>query len=346
MTILYIAFARPKYSIDGVYIKGLRDNNVTVKVYSFEERGFRRLVKVATAFWHNKKKTDLIVAGFATPQAVILLRLLTGKKIIYNALCSEYERKIVSRQLAKPISFKAFYYWLLDYLASHSAWLVMLETEEQIDYYCKLVKMRRKKALMAPLGVNDEIFSYSPNLAKFKQFTVVFRGRLLPESGAEYVVRAAKKLDKERVKFIMLVAGMGLTKLKSLMADLKPKNLQLIADRLSDQEMTELMQKCHLSLGQLSDHSRLSRTIPHKAYESLALKLPYLTARNSAVMKVLKENKTCLACNPADDADLAAKILWAKSNSKKLNDIGQTGYNFYFKNLTPKKLAQNILLNL
>jgi len=103
------------------------------------------------------------------------------------------------------------------------------------------------------------------------------------------------------------------------------------------------MQKCHISLGQLSDHPRLIRTLPHKAYESLSMKLPYLTASNTGILELLTPDKTCLICKSANAESLAEKILWAKEHFQELEEIAENGYKFYQKELTSYILAKNLL---
>lgn len=343
MKILYLSFSNIDSSVNEVYIKGLRQNGVEVLSCWSNRGGFKKLFDIIKFYRRNHKNAYLIIVGDDSPGLVILIQLISGKKIIYNALCSVYERLIISRNLASKFSLKAFYYWLLDFLAGHLASLIMLESNQQIDYFSKLFLISKKKCFLARTGVDEEYFYFDPNIKKFDQFTVIFRGRLLPEAGAEYVIMAAKKLENQGVQFIMHSFGQELQKIQELIDKLKPTNLKLMTEVLPDEQLRELMQKSHLSLGQLSNHERLRRTIPHKAYESLALKLPYITARNPAVMELLKENETCLAFKPADANDLAAKILWAKNHPKELAEIADNGYRLYLEELTPKILAQNLI---
>jgi glycosyltransferase involved in cell wall biosynthesis len=342
MRIIYFGFSRSN-SIDSVYIKGMREQGVTVDDFFYPDAGWRRYVALARAFFDNRKDADIAMVGYASPQAVIWLWLLGAHHIIYNALCSEYERKIVSRGLARTTSVKAFYYWLLDYLACFCSKLVMLETQHQIDYFIKIFHLKPGKLFLAWTGVDDRKFSYRGGMAKFETFTVLFRGRLLPEAGGTYLVRAAKELENQPIDILMLAAGQELTAVKTLIGELKPKRLKLVTEFLPDDELLTTMERCHLSLGQLGNHDRLQRTIPHKAYESIALKLPYLTARNPAVMELMKENETCLAFNPADSHDLAQKILWAKDHQAELVRIADASYELYQKKLTTSALAAALL---
>lgn len=337
--ILYLSNSRLKNSVNAVYIKGFIKNGQSVEAYYV--RSVRDYIHVLRLVLGGRY--EFIMVGYDSPQLVAICRVFTRKKIIYNALCSVYERIIVARGLHSRFSLYAAYYWLLDFLAVCSANLVMLETNSQIEYFIKLFRFSRKKYIRAWTGVDEENFFYDSSAHKFPTFTVLFRGALMPEAGAEYVIRAAKILENEDVKFIMLSGGLLLDETRKLIEEIKPDNLEFRSELLPFDELRVLMQKCHLSLGQLSDHPRLSRTVPHKAYESLAMKLPYLTAANTGILELLKDGETCITSKPADAGSLAEKILWAKNNYGTAEKISENGYEFYKNELTPSVLAKKTI---
>ncbi len=343
MKILYLSQSKLENSVNAVYIKGLEQNGVRVIGFQVSKKWIGGCFEAVKFLKKQGKDADAVIVGYDSPSLIIVSALISGKKVIYNALCSVYERLIVSRNLAPKFSLRSFYYWLLDFLATHSAELVMVETSRQADYFKKLFKVTGRKLFIARTSVDGDIFYHNPAVSKFSTFTVLFRGALMPESGAEYVVRAAKLLEKENVDFIMISNGMLLEKILNLISELKPSNLKLITDFIPNEKLVEFMNKSHLSLGQLSNHERLNRTIPHKCYESLAMRLPYLTASNKGVLELLKDGETCITCEPADADSLAKKILWAKANPDKLNEIAGNGYELYTSSLTPKVLAGHLL---
>lgn len=340
MKVLYIS--RSNNLVDRVYVEGLRGNGVEVLSLRFKIN-IHDLLGLTRLYWKNRKGLDLIMVGWDSPGLVVFANLISDKKIIYNAALSVYERLIVSRGLASMFSIKAFYYWFLDFVAVHLADLTMVETNHQADYFKKIFKVSVKKIHSVWTGVDGNEFFYDSTIAKFDIFTVLFRGALMPEAGAEYVVRAAKILENKNVEFIIIGGGILLDKIKELIKELKPKNLKLIIDFLPQEKLREIMQRCHLSLGQLSDHDRLIRTIPHKAYESLAMKLPYLTASSKGILELLKAGDTCITCKPANAESLAEKIIWAKNNPGELEKIAQNGYRLYQDKLKSYILAKNLL---
>lgn len=340
MKALYLSRSKLTSSVNAVYIKGLKANGVEVEEMFVRHNEFFTLIKHLVS---RRKSSDIVFVGYDSPVLVPLAKIFSNKKVVYNALCSVYERIILSRRLASKYSIKAIYYWLSDFWAVHLADLTMVETRSQADFFKKLFKISDKKLFVAWSGVDEDNFKHNPEIEKFPAFTVLFRGAFMPEAGVEYVVQAAKALENEGIKFVIQGGGLFSDKVQKMIEELNPSNLELQSDFLPYEELRLLMQRCHLSLGQLSDHPRLSRTIPHKCYESLAMKLPYLTAANRGISELLKSGTNCLTCNRADAQSLAEKVLWAKNNQEELAQIAEAGYKLYIEKLTPKILAGYLL---
>src|SRR3990167_5649967 len=119
MKVLYLSRSKLENSVNAVYIKGLRQNGV--EVISFYSRG--KGVKICLeAFKFLKKErsgADVLMVGYESPGLVFFLRLIWNKKLVYNALCSVYERMVIARGLVPKMSLKSFYYWLLDFFSVH-----------------------------------------------------------------------------------------------------------------------------------------------------------------------------------------------------------------------------------
>ncbi len=340
---IYLTYTRPDYPLNSVLIKGLRENGVEVAESHIKDRGMFGFIKAISFYWQNSKNTNAVIIGYDSPALVIFLRLFCLKTILYNAFLSAYERVIISRELASRFSIKAVYYWLIDFLAVHSADLIRLESNSQADYFKKLFKVPGKKLYRSWVGVDEDKFFYDQNIQKFPVFTVLFRGALMPEAGAEYIIEAAKILENENIKFIMIGGGVLEKKIQKFFYELKPSNLDLITEYVPHDKLREVMQKCHLSLGQLSNHDRLTRTTPLKMFESLVMKIPYLTAPNQGILELLKDGETCITCKPADPRSLADKILWIKNNYSIAEKIAENGYNLYQNQLRSHILAKNLL---
>ena len=347
MKFLYVGAGKP-YPFDRHIVDGLRDNGHEIDELSEDSEGFGKYRKLIKNLREAKKKGgakyDAIFVGFACPLFVPVVRLCSGRgaRVIFNAVSSQYEANIVSRDV-RAWSVQALKWWLVDFVSFRLSWKVLLESEAQADYVRRLWFIPRRKAVKAWSGLNEKDFFYEAGLPKRDKFTVLFRGRFLPESGIDTVIKAAKILENSDIEFVVVGHGFWYKEVNRLRQELSPKNATFLTKPLPIADLRRLMQSCRLSLGQMADHPRLDRTLPCKLFESLAMRLPYLTARNPAVLELLKENETCFCSEPGDPEDLAAKILHLRDRPEELDRVADNGYRLYKDKLTSKRLADEII---
>lgn len=328
---------------DQITLRGLKEIGIEVIIIEVKEPGFKKYLTLAREFRSYKEKIDIVMIGYASSVLVIFMRLLTRKKIIYNALATFYDSMIVSRYGGKLLSISSGWYYFIDFLAFRLATHSFLECQAQKDLVVKVFKINPKKILVHFVGTDDTQFCFDPAVKKLDRFTVVFRGMFLPEAGADVAIRAAKELEQKDIQVRIIGRGLLSKEIGKLANELKPKNLELITTRLPIEALRQKMAECHLSLGQLANHPRVHTTIPHKVFESMAMKLPYLTGENKGVMEIIKNGETCFTVTPGDYHALARKILELKENPTELNRVAENAYQLYRREFTPKILAQKII---
>ncbi|MDE2172637.1 MAG: glycosyltransferase, partial [Patescibacteria group bacterium] len=292
-----------------------------------------------------KGKYDAMIVGFPGFIIVPFARLIATAPVYFDALCSFYETQIISRDAYKGNIFRIPYVRIIDWLATRLADKILVETEQQKKYFIGSLGVNPAKLIVVYTGVDDSIFHTAPDAEKSAAFTVLFRGRITREAGAAYVLRAAKILENTGVKFLIIGFGWAeaMNEFKAVMNELKPANVEYISKQLPFNELIPRMLSCHVSLGQFENNERLKRTIPHKAFESMAMKLPYVTSRMAGVSEVFKDGETCLMVNPADPEDLAAKIETLKNSPVLAEKIAQNAFWLYQQRFTPQKIVQPIL---
>jgi glycosyltransferase involved in cell wall biosynthesis len=315
-----------------VYLRGLKENGVEIIECRDDTPGLAKFARLYRKHKNIRGQYDVMFVGYTAHILVPFANLITSKKIVFNALGSLYEGVIISRAKNSPYSLKGI-----------RTWLNLLESDEQINFVSKKFLVPRRKLLKALTGVDDSEFYSSPDVNKLPTFTVLFRGAFLPESGIEYAVDAAKILKAQGINLRIIGNGLSAPLIEKKIKEFNLSNIEWIKDRLPFSDLRQKIQECHVSLGQLSDHDRLSRTIPHKAFETMAMKLPYLTARNKGVMELLTENETCLCFEPANAQDLAKKILGIKNNPALADKIAENAHQLYKNKSTPQILAANLL---
>ncbi|MEK7596749.1 MAG: glycosyltransferase family 4 protein [Patescibacteria group bacterium] len=328
MRFLYLN-TRNVYPQDKHLIDGLRELGHTVK----EVSGTKSL----------RENCDAVIVGFTSPILAIKARLASPKKIIFNAVMSQYEANVISRRKYGLFGIRAAKWWFVDFASFYLSSIVLLESRAQVEFISRFFFVPREKLVRSFSGINEKEFFFDQNIKKKEKFTVLFRGRFLPESGILTVIETAKKLEKSDIEFLVIGHGFMYREVNALMAKLHPKNLTMMNEKLPIETLRNLMLQSHISLGQFARHPRLERTLPCKLFESLALGLPYLTGRNEAVFEILEENKTCLVVNQADPDSLARKILELKNDREALGRIGKAGHDLYRQKLTSKKLAEDFM---
>ena len=327
-----------------IYIAGLRQNAAEVIECFDHSPGLIKYYKLFIKHWKIRDNYDVMIVGYPGPLVVLLAKLISKKPIVFNAMTSLYEVNIISRGRCSKRSFMAWRIWLIDWLAFKCADLVLVETNKQKDYLVKKFRIKSDKFARLFTGADDSSFYPDTSIKKNNKFTVLFRGRFLPEAGAKHILEAAKILEKKGVDFLILGIG-GLLKKEIIeqATSLNLKNLKLIIGGLALDELREKMLTAHISVGQVENNERLERTIPFKAFESLALKLPYINGNAPGIKELLEDRKNCLLVNLADPEDLAEKIIELKNSPELRKKIAENGYELYKEKLTPKALGKELL---
>lgn len=344
MKICYVNIVKPIYPRDISIINGLKELGIEVLELCDDSPHLKKIWRLWKKHWKLRDSYDFLIVGYTGYILVPFFRLFTQKKIVFNALCSLYEGCVVSR--GEKRWRKKILYYLIDFIAFHLSSLISVESESQKEFIAKRYFLNKKKIVVVYTGTTDNDFIYDLTVKKDEIFTVLFRGSLTPESGIQYAIEAANILNARKdIKFKIIGRGdvEWNKKIAKMIAGHNLKNMEWIKDKLPSEELKKQMLQCHISLGQLSDHERLKRTIPHKVFDSLALKLPILTARNKAVLELLEENVTCFCFNPADSSDLTKKILEIKDQTRLREETAERAHKLYKEKLTSKTLAQKLL---
>lgn len=346
MRICYINLTKGVPPRDKVYLAGFQANGVEIINCGDNSPALKKFWNILKKHKLLNNQYDILMVGYSAHILVPFARLISRKKVIFNALGSMYEGQIISRRKYGLLGLNVIYSWLVDFLAFHSATLNLVETNLQKEYLKKTFLLPDQKLLRAFTGADKETFFFDPTIQRLPNFTVLFRGGMLPESGVEYAIQAAHILQNYEINFRVIGHGIMAKKMQELIKKYGLKNIEWFPEKLTGEMLRVKMQECHISLGQLSDHDRLNRTIPHKTFESIAMKIPYLTARNKGILELLTENETCFCVNPADSNNLAEKILELKNNPTTMGDIAENAYRLYQRELQSKQLALHVLNSL
>lgn len=343
ITVCYFGIYNPSYSRNRIFIKGLRQNGAEVIECATVLKGILKYFDLIKKHWKIRKQYDVLVVGYPGQQSVILARFLTKKPIIFDALVSLYDSMVNDREVIRRGGVKAVYYFILDWLASTLANKVIFDTNAHVDYFVKIFHLNRNKLKRIFIGSDDDVLYPMLREDKDGDFFIHFHGCFNPLQGVEYIIKAAKILEKENIKFDIIGTGQKTAEMKELTKKLRVKNITFI-DYIPYETLKDSIAKASVSLGVFGNTEKATRVIPNKVYEALAARSSIITGRTPAVIELLTDRKNVLLCNMADAVDLANKILELKNNNELRESIAKQGYDLFKSKLTPRMASAELLI--
>lgn len=334
--LVFLSIYEAGYSRSWTYFNGIqrvRGNTFFVKIRP--ESAVQDLVRVRRQFPKDSKFIVMSPSQIILPLATIIL----NKRLILDAGWSLFEGTYISRGKKGFLGAAALKNYIIDLVSSQLARKVLVESELQKEFYKRMFLLSYSKVEVLYTGVDESAFKQDESFvlpSSSGRPIVLFRGKYNPEAGLDVLANATHLLADFNVQFWIFSPGL-------------PSSIQFAGNALVDrkiytkQEIARIQMECVVSLGQLANHSRLRRTIPHKAFESAYLATPYLTARNSGVLELFDENRDIACFNPGDAIDLAEKIRSLLGNLETLEQLGDSMKRTYAVRCSQEILSKKFM---
>jgi glycosyltransferase involved in cell wall biosynthesis len=337
--IYFITIADTGYSRSWNYYAGLKKNGTRVEFFKLDNT---KLIKEFISLRKQTNRSDIFIVMSPSHYLTPLIRIFLGKNTYLDAGWSLFEGSILARRQIGFMGINLIKTYSIDLIASIFAKRIFLESDAQVNFYCKLFLVRKSKCSVIYTGVDEEQFEVNDDFPTPADIygngaIVMFRGKYTVEAGLEVLAQASKLLDDEKITLWIFSPGI-------------PKNLEFGKNTLvfgnfidSKNNLAKIYTEAGLTLGQLSDYPRLNRTIPHKAFESALLAKPYLCSRSKGILEVFSEKKEIICFNPGDPIDLANKIRIFFELRRDFENIGICMHEKYMANLSQLKLSLTLL---
>lgn len=338
---MYFGSYDPNYSRNRIIKKGLIANNL--KVFSNQASGLLpfRYLKLLVQFLKLQKKINVIIIGFPghfdVPLAFILGKLFK-KKVFYDIFASTYETYVLDRNVVSSKSFRAKFYYFIDWLGLHLADYVIVDTKAHGKFYSHLYKINPKKQIVIYVGSDNDYFY--PRKVEVET-DVLFYGSYQPLQGADIIIKAAGKLP--RIKFKMIGEGQTRKAAENLSKKLNLKNIEFV-NWLPLEKLAEEISKAKICLGIFSKSPKANIVIPNKVFDYLALSKPIITADTQAIKELLKNNKNAVLVPAGNSQALTLAILELTNNLKKQQKISKSGYNLFLNLIQKEFFVKNLIL--
>ena len=317
----FITFDSIDYSRSGVYLDR-QPNDSPLNIVKLSPKFTRFFAEL----WRERKKlrNEDQVLIVLSPCSVLVpfIKILSTRPIVLDA-----GWPLTDAELGKIKTlvgnFKYLKAWLIDFLAFHSAKVIILESNAQKFHVSRKFLVTKSKLKVLFTGVNESKYLLNKKIENFSTLSkysnilesdfVFFRGKNNSESGIDNIIKLADR-SKNNYKFVILT--------NKISTDFKSRdNIVLISEYITDFEISLFYQKCFLSLGQLSNSKRLDRTIPHKAFESGFFGAPYLTLKREGITELFNSEAEAVFVDMLDLNKIAKTIEKFHTNFNLQNEL-------------------------
>ena len=339
--IIFLTIGEAGYSRSWTYFNGAKKLGANVE---FIKVNSSKLIEQFRQIKEQVSKDSIFVVMSPSQYLVPFVRFFLGKNIVLDAGWSLFEGTVISRKRYGIFGLLAAKNYLIDFTSSHVARKIILESNLQKNFYSRLFLVSKRKCFVLYSGVDEGAFSDNksyelpPDIFNNSKI-VLFRGKYTAEAGVEILAEATKLLSSENITFWVFCPG--------LPPNIKfSSNTTIITNIIeSKHDLARVYNASILTIGQLSYHKRLIRTIPHKAYESAFLSKPYLSARNLGINELFLENKDIICIDGNNSLELASKIKDVIKNPEILKSIG-IQMNIKYNNICSQPVLSALFLEI
>ncbi|MBS3097298.1 glycosyltransferase [Candidatus Woesearchaeota archaeon] len=291
------------------------------------------------------KDYDVMIIGFPGFVDIYLARFFSKikrKPLVYDLFSSIYDDFVIERRLAKKDSFIAKLMYKADSYCCKVSDIILVDTKEHRDYFSKLFKADKAKFRIIDVVIDDEFFKPKKLARKDKAFLVLFYGSFIPLHGVEYIIKAAKLLERYKdIKFEVIGTGQEYGKIRELADGLNIKNISFIK-WVDYKKLADHLANADIVLGIFGHTDKSGRVVPTKVYEAMSMQKPIITGRSKAALSILKDRENVLLCGMANHKSLANSILLLKNNKRLREGIAKNGNDLFKERYAAEKIISRV----
>ncbi len=341
--VCYFGDYDPTYNRTKVLIQGLRENGV--EVVECREDTRTPMVRKCARLYRQYRVIgahDAVVLGFSSTRWMpLFIRSISRRPIVWDMLFSFYDNWVFDRKLVRQGSVKATYHWFLDWLLPHCVDRVIFHTHAEIDAFVRMFGVPRRKFNRVVLGADTSMFYPRPRPTD-GIFRVEFHGKYIPVHGADTIVRAAKILEQEPVRFIMIGDGQERSHCEALAKKLKLTNIDFLG-LLPVAELPPYIAIADVCIGLLGDVPRVEESIANKMYENAAMERVSINADTKGVREFFTDGKDVVLVRRADPSDLARAIRTLRENPAYKHRLESAALATFRRTASTKEVGRQLL---
>jgi len=324
--------------------KGLNINNINVLECHTRKRGIKKYLDLFKQHRKIKNNYDILIVTMGGYTLVWFAKLISNKRIIFDVFTSLYLTNIEDRKTCSKYNLKAIYYKLLDKYSCKLANSVLLDTDAQINYFCKKYRLQKRKFKRIFISTDNDIYYSKDNKKDKDKFIIHWHGHIVPLHSIETIIKSAKLLEDHKDIVFQIVTRFNskYRKIKKLVEELKLKNIKFYSET-DYKGLDKFINQSNICLGIFGDNKKAELVIPNKIIESIACSRPVITANHEVLKELFTENKDIILVDINNPKDLVNKILELKNNKGLQDIISKNCYNLFLNKLRPEIIVKDLI---
>jgi glycosyltransferase involved in cell wall biosynthesis len=208
----------------------------------------------------------------------------------------------------------------------------LLDTTAHIDYFVQTFDLQRDKFHRLFVGADESLFYPRDARKEDGMFRVFYYATYLPLHGIEYIIRAAKKLERfKEVEIEIIGKGPQYKPVLDLARSMEVHNVRFI-EWVPYEDLPAKIAQADICLGgHFSDIEKARRVIPGKTFQYIAMQQPVIVGDCPGNREVFTHKENAFLVKMADADSLANAIVELKDNESLRKQVAEKGYKTFIE---------------
>ncbi len=171
-------------------------------------------------------------------------------------------------------------------------------------------------------------------------FKIAFTGNVGTVQGLEILPKVAKRLNEEKVYFIIIGEGRFLPEFKRIIESMGVAEKFVFLSRVEPTKIPFLLSACDAGFVSFDNNPLWQKTIPAKLQSYMACGKPIIASASGETERVINEADCGICCKIADDEALAKGIVVVLN--KDLKELGNNARSYFEHNFGKKRLMDEM----
>lgn len=307
LKLLYVSSYKPDYTRTETLINLFKELKIKYKTIITGNYPFIiKYLILIIRFLRSENNFDLIFVGFRGHEILPFIKVFTKQPIIFDMFISIYDTLCYDRKLINPNSIIAYFLKIYDKFLIKISDVCLVDTKTHKRYFEKEFKINNINYLY--VDANTDIFKKLKIKKNRKEKIILWYGNALPLQGVDIILKSAKILEKNNIKFKLI--GPIRKKYKRLIKELNLNNV-IFEDFVHYKKLPIIIANSDICLGGhfSGEIEKAKRVISGKTFQFLACEKPVILGDNPANRELFRESKRIKFVKMGEPNILAKTIM-------------------------------------